>query len=885
MGRSSVRGHRAVKVLETGFLAGLSRACMSVICRGLACLGLVCLGLAGQAQAALPQATEIAPYQAKLMTVYDIVASTPFTYDANEVESYGQRAMTLSGDERLYALWRVLYAYKNNQNEAKLQQWHDRIAALALKDGDSNLDLLARFMLQAYENETNNFATLTEREWTIYLTVPDHAIQNIVTLERERQFQYAANWAESIDIGDSLVNRLETEGTPAEGLLNVAQQTLAYNMMQVGDYNAYADHMLAMARLSRTNAFFLQKMDMLYDLALFAAEDNDVVLAERLQKLFAGYVRQYGVLDLRPWDAELCASVADKAENYSGVVDCLKNSAAVSGKIATAHDGFVLRLLTRAYARLGDAPHARYYLARFQAIPESIYPRDAFFDAYIEAWLKADEGHEKDAFRDLSDWSTAYGRRAESRRIVAVRDMYSALRKELDRKNAESALLAKQVQMGQLLLGAAGLIALLLAVIVVGGALWVVRMRRMQWHLKDAHEHAEAANAAKSRFLAVMSHELRTPLNGVLGMAQALKQENLSDSQREQVDILVDSGQTLLTLLNDVLDMSRIEAGKIELAPTPANMTDMVERVINTYSSLLNGKDVSLRYELTEGATETMAFDVLRVYQCLSNLVSNALKFTEKGSVKIIVRAEPLIPDGGFLVRCEVRDTGIGMSQATIDKLFDAYAQADAGTARKYGGSGLGLSISRRLSELMGGGLSVTSTEGEGSSFVMTFIADEVAHNPVEVAALAAVKVSDTRAELPGMHILLVDDHPVNRKVVRLFLEPFGFLITEAVDGQEALDADMSRFDLVLMDLNMPKMGGLEATRLFRAAEEAGKHVPIIALTADAMQDQVEACHAAGMDAHISKPILMDKLVETVTDMLRLHSGDDIDHAIANTIR
>jgi signal transduction histidine kinase/CheY-like chemotaxis protein len=421
-----------------------------------------------------------------------------------------------------------------------------------------------------------------------------------------------------------------------------------------------------------------------------------------------------------------------------------------------------------------------------------------------------------------------------------------------------------------LLLGAAILIALLLAVIVIGGALWVFRMRRMQWHLRDAHEHAEAANAAKSRFLAVMSHELRTPLNGVLGMAQALKKNDLSETQREQVDILVDSGKTLLVLLNDVLDMSRIEAGKIELAPTPSTMKDMIERVINTYGSLLDGKDVMLRYELGENASEPMTFDVLRVYQCLSNLVSNALKFTEKGTVRILTSAMPR-EEGGYRVRVEVRDTGIGMSKATLDKLFEAFTQADAMTARKYGGTGLGLNISRRLAELMGGALSVTSEEGAGSAFVMTFDAGEVmATEETEQSEVKTMPKHDDNADLPGMHILLVDDHPVNRKVARLFLEPFGFIITEAVDGQEALDLDMSRYDLVLMDLNMPRLGGLEATRIFRAQEPEGQHVPIVALTADAMHDQVEACHAAGMDAHIPKPIIMDTLIDTVAGLLRL---------------
>jgi len=222
-------------------------------------------------------------------------------------------------------------------------------------------------------------------------------------------------------------------------------------------------------------------------------------------------------------------------------------------------------------------------------------------------------------------------------------------------------------------------------------------------------------------------------------------------------------------------------------------------------------------------------------------------------------------------VRVEVRDTGIGMSKATLDKLFEAFTQADAVTARKYGGTGLGLNISRRLAELMGGTLSVTSEEGAGSVFVMTFEAGEVIAVPEsEQPEMKTMPKHDDNADLPGMHILLVDDHPVNRKVARLFLEPFGFIITEAVDGQEALDLDMSRYDLVLMDLNMPRLGGLEATRIFRAQEPEGRHVPIVALTADAMHDQVEACHAAGMDAHIPKPIIMDTLIDTVAGLLRL---------------
>ncbi len=835
----------------------------------------VCLGLAPAAFAAAPtRGVADAPYHSKLMTAYDLVASTPFAYSNNEIDAYGERAMSLSGEARVYALWRVLYAYKSDDNDAKMEAWHNRIARLAQDVGDSNLDLLARFMFQAFQNERSGFTDLSDREWSAYLSVSSPALQNIVLLERERQYQYFRQWADAIDMGDSLIVRLQAAGEPAQGLLDAAQQTMAYNMLMVGDYDSYADHMLAVARLPGGSAFFVQKVDMLYDLAFFANQDNDVALAQRFQKLYTHYVHTYNLVDLKPWDEELCASVADKGSNYRAVIDCLKDTAGIEGKGAGAHDAFRLKLLVKAYARLGDVAHAQQYLTELHEIPESVFPRDPLFEAYVDAYMKAGEGRSGEAVAGLGNLILDMNRSAETSRVAAVQDMYKALRKELDSKSAEARLLNHQVELGRLLFAAAAVIVVLLSLMIVGGALWVIRMRRMQWRLKDAHEHAEAANAAKSRFLAVMSHELRTPLNGVLGMAQALKKDELSETQAGQVDILVESGETLMMLLNDVLDMSRIEAGKIELAPTQASMKDMLERVINTYTPTIEDKPLVLRYDLDDNVPASLAFDVLRVYQCLSNLVSNAVKFTERGTIRIIASAERIDGKTGYLVRVEIRDTGIGMSRTVMDKLFEAYAQAEAGTARKYGGTGLGLSISRRLAELMGGTLSVTSEEGVGSSFIMTFQAGEVVQSAPRVVAEVAEDAQTPTASI-GRRILLVDDHPVNRKVARLFLEPFGFEITEAADGQEALDAGMEGFDLVLMDLNMPKVGGIEATRLFRSTEAPGRHVPIVALTADAMPEQIDACLAVGMDAHISKPILMDQLIETVNTLLNASQDED----------
>jgi signal transduction histidine kinase/CheY-like chemotaxis protein len=806
-------------------------------------------------------------YDTTIEKVYGLIASKPFNYDPSEVDTFGADALKLNGEARIYGLWRVLYAYKNSGNTQKLNDWRQRISNVARQQNDSKLDLLARFMGQVYENEGAGFASMTEKDWALYSSVSDEAFHNIVLIERERQLQAHGDWADAIDVGEKLVIRLRDDGTNARSALNVAHQTLAFGLLKVGDTNGYADNMLASASLMQDNAFFLQKMDFLYDLAFFSAQKYNINSAEKLQKFYDLNVSRYNVADMKALNESLCAFVADKADKPQDVIACLEKSDVMAGKVKDSYDAKNMYLLTRAFARRHEVEKAAHYLNILKTVPPSITPRDVLLESYIEAQMLAGQGRNAEAVIALDRWAQDSKKAADERRIAGIQDMYKALRKELDSKTAEARLLNQQVHLRNWLLATAGAVVLLLIAIGVGAALWVVRMRRMQWRLKEASDHAEAANAAKSRFLAVMSHELRTPLNGVLGMAQALKRENLSESQRAKVDTLAESGETLLMLLNDVLDLSRIEAGKVELSPTPASMKDMIERVFNTFTPTIGEKPVALKYDLDPTAAGLMSFDVLRVYQCLSNLVSNAVKFTNEGVIRVVASAEKHLDRPGYTVRVEVRDTGIGISKAALSKLFEAYSQADASTARKYGGSGLGLSITQRLIELMGGSVSVTSEEGAGSVFVMTFEAGEV-----ETPAEDASEIAPEDVLPHGVRILLVDDHPVNRKVARLFLEPFGFDITEAVDGQEALDAGMEDYDLILMDVNMPRLGGIDATRQFRASEAAGKHVPIIALTADALPEQIEACLAAGMDAHVSKPIVMDKLIDTVVSLL----GEDV---------
>jgi len=830
---------------------------------------IVLIGTPRETDAETPAVMAASPQHGTLSTVYSLVAAAPFQYVDNEIDAYGARALRLNGDARIYGLWRVLFAYKDDQNAEKFEQWRSKIRQQAEADNDADLDVLVRFMYQVYQSEINGFTGLSEREWSAYMAMSDPAIQNIVSMERIRQLQHFSQWADAIDIGDKLIIRLNAEGNQGMALLNVAHQALIYSLMAVGDYDTAAQHMIAVASLLKDNSFFSQKMDMLYNMSLWASKEGDPEISTKFQSLYAAYVDRYSVEDLKTWSEYLCATISDKNQDYKKVINCLSGSSIKDGNIANFMDFTKLQFLIKAYARQGNVEKTKFYIARLHAVPEQLNPHDTLFEKGIEAYLLKAQGRDAEAFDALDDWSRARMQQDEAMRIQSVRSMYKALRQELDSKTAESRLLVKQVQMGRMLLAATVAIAVLFAVIMLGGGLWVVRMRRMQSRLSDARAHAEAANAAKTRFLAVMSHELRTPLNGVLGMAQALKKEELTPEQAEQVGILVDSGQTLMVLLNDVLDISRIEAGRVELAPTPSNMKDMLERVLNTYRPLLADRSVTLDYEIKSSAMMPMTFDILRVYQCLSNLLSNALKFTLEGEIRLTVSAQHR--EGRYLVRVDVRDTGIGMNKATLDKLFEAYSQGDAMTAQTYGGSGLGLNISRRLAELMGGSLTVTSEEGKGSLFTMTFEAGEMS---LETAMPANQAQEDAYAESPipderaGVNILLVDDHPVNRKVARLFLEPFGYTITEAVDGQEALDMGMSHFDLVLMDINMPRLNGLDATRQYRAQEAHGRHLPIVALTADAMKEQVEACYAAGMDAHIAKPILMETLVETVSRLL-----------------
>jgi two-component system, sensor histidine kinase and response regulator len=395
------------------------------------------------------------------------------------------------------------------------------------------------------------------------------------------------------------------------------------------------------------------------------------------------------------------------------------------------------------------------------------------------------------------------------------------------------------------------------------------KLEKANRELAEATAAAEAANAAKGQFLATMSHEVRTPLNGIIGMTELLRDTPLDDRQRAFVEACHISGQSLLALINDILDFSKIEAGKMELEQCEFHLGKMVEETVATMTFQAVQKGLRMVSQVAPEVYLPVRGDDARLRQVLINLIGNAVKFTETGEVAIRVMPAPE-QNGVPTVRFEVADTGIGIPTDRIERLFQSFSQADSSTTRKYGGTGLGLAISKRLVELMGGDIGVSSRPGEGSTFWFTVPLLPAAEGISEDASGGASDTGLREREtlLKGRRILLAEDNRVNRMLVQEILRRVGAECCAVKHGHQAIEAvQRDHFDLVLMDCQMPEMDGFEATRQIRQLECAGQlpgHLPIIAMTANALKGDRERCLQAGMDDYIGKPFEPESLLRMI---------------------
>jgi len=581
--------------------------------------------------------------------------------------------------------------------------------------------------------------------------------------------------------------------------------------------------------------------DAIYNLAHVAINLGDKASAEKLVAVHHRLTERSDLPRLQAWDTNLCGMAA---EAFAGPREVLACFSGLDAKLAGL-DSLAPRLLSmRAIAetRLGQLDAAHADLARLNALRRSGTLGKASFERIpeVEIELMAAEGRGSEAYERLRD-------RTREQRFDNARDVYGSVRQITGSLETQLASARRDAALETRAVRAQRLVILLGILLGCGAVIGLALQRRGANRLRAAQARAEAASAAKSTFLATMSHEIRTPLNGVLGMAQAMAAEGLPDVQRERLGIIRQSGESLLAILNDILDLSKIEAGKLELEVVEFDLADIAHGALSPFTAVAHEKGVAFTLDI-EPAYGRYLGDPVRLRQIFSNLISNALKFTEKGQVRASARY------AGGVLSFAVADTGIGIAPENRDKLFTKFDQLDSSTTRRFGGTGLGLAICHELAQLMGGAIAVESELGAGSCFTLELPLLRRGDGRTDAAAEAAVEA------LGGvsLRVLAAEDNPVNQLVLKTLLQQMGVEVVVVENGQRVVEAwETGVWDVILMDVQMPVMDGVSATALIRRMEAVSgrPRTRILALSANAMAHQVAEYIAAGMDGHVAKPI------------------------------
>jgi len=777
----------------------------------------------------------------------------------HELRAYGDAAARQPGRDGLRRLHLVVTIFRSQAEFGVASDFNERLARRAAEQRDrrytavAELNRVAIAYDQAAEGSARQLAEARARQTDWYAKV----YADTLWARRLMDDRDAGAALRLLSTAEQAIPERDPDRASAKSLV---WEMIGLSLMSLNDLEGSA------AAFERGQFEFADPadprpdFDALYNLGRMAIDLGDQPTAQKLVRAHNELTMRSDLAHLRGWDANLCGLYAEMYEAPRQVLACFADfDSELTG--ATFLKRSVLPMRAIAKARLGDLAGAEADLARLQRYVATVEPGAKLVARIleVEAEIKLARGDARGAYKIFRQFEREQRFRRAAEVYDGVRQVTGALQSQLQTAREDTRVKAEvlRAQQGIIVLG---------VFLVVGCVALVVLQRRGAQRLRAAQARAEAANAAKSAFLATMSHEIRTPLNGVLGMAQAMGAEQLSTRQHERLAVIRQSGEALLAILNDVLDLSKVEAGKLELEIVDFNLSEVAKGAYSAFTAIAAKKGLAFTLDIA-AAEGRYTGDPSRIRQVLYNLISNAVKFTEAGEIRVSAQYA-----AGQLA-ITVRDTGPGIAPENLPKLFDKFDQLDTSTTRRFGGTGLGLAICRELAELMGGAISVDSAPGRGSAFTLSIPLSRLGD---ESAPLPAPPPSD-EVELLPLRVLAAEDNAVNQLVLRTLLHQLGLDPHVVEDGAAAVAAwESMDWDVILMDVQMPVMDGLAATQTIRARERetARRRTPIIALTANAMAHQVKSYRDVGMDGHVSKPIEVSALYAALQSVLAA-DGDE----------